>query len=77
MVCGMRSVENVNEDKVEQWLESDVCELGFQHITDTDIVNAAMKQTGEEQSGGLRVKKKEKVVSTSVIAWCYSVLTLY
>jgi hypothetical protein len=30
MVCAMRSFENVDE-----WLQSDVCELGFQHMTDT------------------------------------------
>jgi hypothetical protein len=45
-------------------------------MTGTGIVSAAAKQT-EESVGRMRVKKKEKVVSTSVIAWCYSVLTLY
>jgi hypothetical protein len=30
---------------------SEVSELGFQHMTDTDIHNAAMKQKGEEQNG--------------------------
>jgi hypothetical protein len=28
----------------EQWLQSDACELGFQHMTDRDIANAAAKQ---------------------------------
>jgi hypothetical protein len=40
--------ENVNEDNVEEWLESDVCELGFQLMTDTDVANAATIQKGEE-----------------------------
>jgi hypothetical protein len=39
MVCAVRSFENVNKDNVEEWLQSDARELGFQHITDTDIVN--------------------------------------
>jgi hypothetical protein len=29
-------------------LQSDTCELGFQDMTDKDIVNAATKQNGEE-----------------------------
>jgi hypothetical protein len=29
----------------------EVYELGLQHITDTDIVNAAMKQKGEDDGG--------------------------
>jgi hypothetical protein len=43
MVCAMRSFKNVNEDNKE-WLESDVCELGFHH---TDCINATAKQTGQ------------------------------
>jgi hypothetical protein len=35
----------------EEWLQGDVCELGFQHKADTDIVNAAMKQKREEENG--------------------------
>jgi hypothetical protein len=35
MVCATRSSENVAEDNVEEWLQSDACELGFQHMTDT------------------------------------------
>jgi hypothetical protein len=29
-MCTMRSFENFNEE----WLESDACEVGFQHLTD-------------------------------------------
>jgi hypothetical protein len=36
----MRSFENENEDKSEGWLQIDACELGFQHMAQTDIVNA-------------------------------------
>jgi hypothetical protein len=41
MVCAIRSFENVDEGNIELWLQSDVCELGVQHMTDTDTVNAA------------------------------------
>jgi hypothetical protein len=34
MVCAVRSFENSNEDNVEEWLQSDACEVGFQHTTD-------------------------------------------
>jgi hypothetical protein len=40
---------NVDKDNVEEWLQSGVCELGFQHMTDTDIANAAVKQKGEKE----------------------------
>jgi hypothetical protein len=53
-----------------------VFELGFQHMTDPDIVNAAAKQRDKKRVGRMRVKKKEKVVSASVMARCCSVLTL-
>lgn len=52
MVCAIRSFENVNEGNTEEWLQSDVYALGFQHMTDTGIVNAARKQRGEEEEGG-------------------------
>jgi hypothetical protein len=39
MVWAIRSFENADKDNIEEWLQSDVCELGFQHITDIDIVN--------------------------------------
>jgi hypothetical protein len=67
MVYVNEKFENIDEDNVEEWLQSDVCEMGFQLMTDVDIANAAMKQ---------REKKKDKAVSVSVIAWHYNVLTL-
>jgi hypothetical protein len=39
----MRSFENADEDNVEEWLQSDVCEVGFQHTTNTAIANVATK----------------------------------
>jgi hypothetical protein len=39
IVCAMRSFENINKDNVEEWLQSDACDLCFQHMTET--VNAA------------------------------------
>jgi hypothetical protein len=63
MVCAMRSFKNADDDNAEEWLQSDMYELGFQH---TDSVNAAAKQKGEEKlKGRMRVKKREKVVSVS------------
>jgi hypothetical protein len=60
MACAMRSFENVNEDNVEEWLKSDVCELGFQYMTDTDTVNAATKQKGEDEGGDDDSKKRRR-----------------
>jgi hypothetical protein len=37
MVLAMRSFENVNKDNAEEWLKSDMCELGFQYLTDMDM----------------------------------------
>jgi hypothetical protein len=45
----MRSFENVDKGNVEELLQCDVCEPGFQHMT--DIVSAAAKQNGEEEGG--------------------------
>jgi hypothetical protein len=36
---------------VKEWLQSGVCEVGFQNMTDTNAVNAAVKQKGEEGGG--------------------------
>jgi hypothetical protein len=47
-VYAIRSSKNTDEHN-EEWPQSDVCEVGFQHMT--DIVNAAAKQTGEEDGG--------------------------
>jgi hypothetical protein len=41
MARAMRSFESIDEDNVEQWLQSDACELGIQYMTGTD---AAKKQ---------------------------------
>jgi hypothetical protein len=65
MVCAMRSFKSIDENNVERQ-QSDVCELGFQHMTDTDIV--MLPQDKRRREGRMRVKK-EKVVSVSVIAW--------
>jgi hypothetical protein len=60
LVCAIRGFENV----IEEWLQSDACEPGFQHMADADIVNAAVK---EMKMVGMRVKKEK--VRASVIAW--------
>jgi hypothetical protein len=67
--------ENIDEDN-EEWLQNDACELGFQHTTDTDTANAAVKQKGGEEGGEELRVKKDNAVSVSVIVWHYSVLTL-
>jgi hypothetical protein len=61
------SFENVNQDNVEEWQQSDACEPGFQYMTDWDNASAAAKQEGE-RVGRMTVKKKEKVVSMLVTA---------
>jgi hypothetical protein len=50
--------ENVNKDNSKEWLQSDACELGFQHMTDMDIANAAVKQKGEE------TERRGRIIST-------------
>jgi hypothetical protein len=47
----MESFENISEDNIEEWLQSDACKVGFQHISDADIADAAAKQKGEEEGG--------------------------
>jgi hypothetical protein len=49
-VCAIRNFVNVNKDN-EEWLQSDVCELGIQHMIDSDIISAAAKQKDEEEGG--------------------------
>jgi hypothetical protein len=51
MVGAIRSFENIDEDNVEERLQSDACELGFQHMTYTDIFNAAAKQKCDQEGG--------------------------
>jgi hypothetical protein len=50
-VVGYGKFENIDKDNAEEWLQSDVCKLGFKHMTDTDIANTAVKQKGEEEGG--------------------------
>jgi hypothetical protein len=74
LVCAMRIFEN----NIEEWLQSDVCEPGFQHITDTDIVNAATKQKGEEEGENESEEKGESVhVSHSMMLQCVGTLLDY
>jgi hypothetical protein len=42
--------ENVGEGNVEDWLQSDVCEPGFQYVTDADIINIATEQGDKKES---------------------------
>jgi hypothetical protein len=72
----MRVSETVDEDNTEEWLQSDACELGFQHTADTDIVITAMKEKGVEEGGEDESEEEEKAVSASVIAWHCTVLTV-
>jgi hypothetical protein len=37
MVHAVRSSENVTEDNIEEWLQTDACELGFQQAHDRQI----------------------------------------
>jgi hypothetical protein len=48
MVYAMRSFGNINKDNVKKLLQSDVCELGFQHMTDTDTVYVTKQKCDEE-----------------------------
>jgi hypothetical protein len=52
MECAMRSFENVNKDNVEEWLQSDTCELGFQELTDTDICQCCHETKGRRTGWG-------------------------
>jgi hypothetical protein len=70
-------LKNIDEDTVKEWLQNDACELGFQHTTDRQTLSMLPQNKREKKRvGRMRVKKK-KAGSMSVIAWCYSVLTLY
>lgn len=48
MVCVMGSFLNVNKNNIVEQLQSDACELGFQHMTDLDTANSIIKQKVEE-----------------------------
>jgi hypothetical protein len=45
----MRSFENIDQVNIEEWLQSDACELGFQNMSDMDTANVAVKQKGEDE----------------------------
>jgi hypothetical protein len=49
----MRSFENIDEDNVEEWPQSDACEVGFQH----------MRQTLSMRLQNRRVKKRVGTMS--------------
>jgi hypothetical protein len=46
----MINLEDADEDNKEQ-LQSDVCELSFQHMTNVDSSNTAAEQKVEEDGG--------------------------
>jgi hypothetical protein len=56
-------------------LDETACEPGFQHMIDTDIVNASMKQKVEE--GGGEDESEEEGEIACITAWCYHVLVPY
>jgi hypothetical protein len=47
----MRSFENTDKNIIEEWLQSDACEPGFQHMTNVDIINTSVKHKGEKEGG--------------------------
>jgi hypothetical protein len=51
MVYGTRSSNNTDTDNIKERLQDNVCKLGFQQMTGTDIVNAAAKQKAEKEGG--------------------------
>jgi len=65
MACAMQSYENVSKVNVKEWLQSDSCELGITHVTNT---NCQLIKTGKVimRAERTRLKKKEMAVSTSV-----------
>jgi hypothetical protein len=66
--CAIKSSENVDKENVEKWLQSDVCELGFQHVTNMDTANATMKQKRKE--GGEHEEQSSECVSCSMALQC-------
>jgi hypothetical protein len=59
-VCAMRCSENFDKIILKNGYKMihDACELGFQHMTVMDIVNAAAKQKGKEEDGEDESKEK-------------------
>jgi hypothetical protein len=73
----MMCFESADENNVEEWLQSDVCEPGSQHMTDTGIVNAAMKQKEEEEDGEDESEEEgesSECVSRSMVLQCVDTL---
>jgi hypothetical protein len=56
-----------------------VCELGFQHTTDTDIIDVATKQKGEEEGGEDESENGEssECISYSMALQCVDTLLDY
>jgi hypothetical protein len=79
--CVLRNFESINEDNVEECLRSDVCELGFQHMTDKGTANAATKQKGEEEEGGEDESEEEgqssKCIRNSMALQCVDTTRLH
>jgi hypothetical protein len=64
----------ISDENLEEWLVSEVCEGGFQYITDADV--AATECWDVEENGRAGGKKKETVIMF-FIAWHYSVSMLW
>jgi hypothetical protein len=74
-VC-YENFENVHECNFDVWLQTDMCELSFQHMTDIDIANAAAKQKGEEESGEHESEKgrlSSECISHSMFLQCVDI----
>jgi hypothetical protein len=80
MVCTMTSFENVAKHNVKEWLQSDACELGFQHMTVTDIVNASAKQKGGKEGGeddSEEEGQSSECISHSMALHCVDTISLH
>jgi hypothetical protein len=54
MVCATRSFENINEETLKT---GDVCEVGFQHMTDRQTLSMLPRNRREEKRvGRMRVQ---------------------
>jgi hypothetical protein len=47
------------QKNIEEWLQSDACELGFQHMTN-GIISAAMKEKGGEDGSEIHTACEEE-----------------
>jgi hypothetical protein len=65
----MRSFEN-DKFKVSEWLLSDVCESGLQHMRHRHY-ECSVKARGKRNT---KVKKKEKALHMSALAWSDTLL---